>query len=216
MNFVKTLTLSDRLALTLEGLCRAVAARVVGQAMATWMILLVWRRVRRIEGQVQRLLVRFREGRLRVRAAAQAGGAGGRSGGAAQALPRGFAWLLPLVPSEAACFAGQLSTLLVEPEMVALLQAAPQARRVLAPLCRMLGIEPTLLTPCGTERVVSGSDEGPGDPAVPVVKTPVVQSGGVAFCDPPPQVVAFPVSRMGRWFGQWRRWWGGAAVDRYA
>jgi len=61
-------------------------------------------------------------------------------------LPRGFGWLLPLVPQEAAGFASQLRVVLAEAEMVALLQASPQARRELRPLCRMLGI--ALDAPC--------------------------------------------------------------------
>jgi hypothetical protein len=56
-------------------------------------------------------------------------------------LPRRFGWLCPLVPGEAACFAGQMRVLLAEPEMQTLLAACPQAVRVLRPLCVMLGIE---------------------------------------------------------------------------
>jgi len=73
-------------------------------------------------------------------------------------LPRRFGWLLPLVPCEAANRASQLRHLLGEPEMQALLGASPQARRVLAPLCRMLGIEAALLTG-GVARVVEAPPE---------------------------------------------------------
>jgi hypothetical protein len=62
-------------------------------------------------------------------------------------LPRRFAWLLALVPCDAAAYASQLRVLLAEPEMMALLAASAQARRVLAPLCRMLGIEASVLAP---------------------------------------------------------------------
>jgi hypothetical protein len=47
--------------------------------------------------------------------------------------------------------------------MVALLAAAPQARRLLAPLCRMLAIEPEVLAPAVTEEaaaVVATWEEG--------------------------------------------------------
>ena len=133
-------SVADRLALTLDGLCRKVAARVAGGMMATWMILLVWQRVRRVERQILRLLERFRSGRLVVRVAGvtRSGGVRVRRSGAG--LPRRFGWLLPLVPQEAAGFASQLGVLLDEPEMVGLLAASAQARRVLAPLCRMLGV----------------------------------------------------------------------------
>jgi hypothetical protein len=54
-------------------------------------------------------------------------------------LPQNFAWLIRLVP-EAACFGSQLQHLLSQPEMAALLETAPQAGRLLRPLCRMLAI----------------------------------------------------------------------------
>jgi hypothetical protein len=57
-------------------------------------------------------------------------------------LPQGFAWLVKLVP-EAAAYGSQLQFLLAEPEMAALLAAAPAAlRRPLRSLCRMLGVDP--------------------------------------------------------------------------
>ena len=66
---------------------------------------------------------------------------------------------MPLVPGEAACFAGQIRGLLAEPEMAGLIAASPQARRVLGPLCRMLGIE--------------ASEWAPGVVAAKVVVAPV-------------------------------------------
>ncbi len=134
MNTIQTLTITDRLVLSLDGLCRAVAARAAGRAMAEWMIIMVWQRVRRVRIQMERLLLRFQQGRLPVRRSPRSGGRRTSRPRSAQVLPRGFAWLLPMVPSEAACFAGQIRTVLADPEMVALLEAAPQARRLLAPL----------------------------------------------------------------------------------
>ena len=55
-------------------------------------------------------------------------------------FPRRFAWLCGLVPSDAACYAEHLRVVLAEPGMVALLAACPQAIRVVAPLCWMVGI----------------------------------------------------------------------------
>jgi hypothetical protein len=57
-------------------------------------------------------------------------------------LPQTFAWLLRLVPG-AAGFGGQLETLFRQPEMAALLAAAPEPTgRALRPLCWMLGVAP--------------------------------------------------------------------------
>jgi hypothetical protein len=156
MNIYSTLTVADKIALTLEGLMRAVAAcsnpRRPGGPLAAWLIRLIWTRVSRTHQRIQGLLKRFQEGRLRVSSGTPAESkvrarTGGRRGGAVKGVPQHRAWLLPLVPCEAANFAAQLRLWLAEPEMVALLVASPQARLVLAPLCRMLGIEASLLTP---------------------------------------------------------------------
>ena len=56
-------------------------------------------------------------------------------------LPTGHAWLLRLVP-EAQDYADQLQSMLMEPEMAALLRSRPGLDRLLRPLCRMLGVKP--------------------------------------------------------------------------
>ena len=163
----------DRFTTTLDGLCRAVAARSLRGMLTGPLILLIWCRVRRISVALQALALRVEAGRGTRRflgrrasgrrasgrpASAQlaevvVGGAGGQAGGG-RGLPRRLGWLLGLVPYEAACFAGQLQTVLGDPEMVALLTVSPQARRILAPLCQMLGLERGLLTPGVTAPVV--------------------------------------------------------------
>jgi hypothetical protein len=151
----------ERFAMSLEGLCRAVAARIAGGAMVAWMIVAVWARIRRVERDFLALLARFQAGRLVVRKAwvrpvvanAPVTGAGHvdsaiepRRGGADwRRLPRRFAWLLPLVPGEAANFASQIRFTLEDPAVQALLEVSPRARRILAPLCQMLGIERSVL-----------------------------------------------------------------------
>jgi len=153
MTNLEILSVADRIALTLEGLCKAVAARIApgiaGWAMQASVIVLVWTRIRRIDGRIRALLVRFSEGRLRTRVGVSVGGrAGGRRpGGGSSGLPLRFGWLIQMVPYQAAGYASQLRATLGQPEMEALLRASPQARRILAPLCRMLGVEAALLTP---------------------------------------------------------------------
>ena len=118
--------------------------------MQVAMILLVCTRIRRIERKIQALLARFQAGTLVVRS-----GSGTRRPSAAKGLPRSptaqlprsFGWLIVQVPYQAAGYGSQLRAVLGDPEMVGLLRASPQARRVLAPLCRMLMIEPEVLTP---------------------------------------------------------------------
>jgi hypothetical protein len=80
------------------------------------------------------LVTRWRTRRLRSRPH------GGNTRSAPQArTPGGHAWLIRLVEPTAQ-FAGQIEALLQDPEITALLQAAPQAGRIFRPLCRMLGI----------------------------------------------------------------------------
>jgi len=154
MDFIAPFTVAERLAWSLEGLCKAVAARIApgiaGWAMQAVMIVAIWTRIRRVEGKLQRLLARFLAGRLRVVSRDQ-GVAVSRAPTEkvprvpTAKLPRSFAWLCVMVPYEAAGFASQLRVVLAEPEMQGLLAASSQARRVLAPLGRMLGIERELL-----------------------------------------------------------------------
>jgi hypothetical protein len=59
-------------------------------------------------------------------------------------------------------FRSQLTYLLADPEMVALIEAAPQARRLLRPLCNMLAIKSvpaTLLRPADAAPLAS-ADQG--------------------------------------------------------
>ena len=156
-----SLSPSDRFALTTAALCRAVAACLGRGLMSAGMIVLVWRRVRRAECLFLALVKRVRSGRFRggwVRAVLA--GCGGARCGEARAttglecrLPLRFGWLMGVMPYEAAGYAGQMQTVLAEPEMAALLRDVPQARRILGPVCRMLGVEIPGLLPVVTDGV---------------------------------------------------------------
>jgi hypothetical protein len=138
--------LSDRLALTLGGLCRAIAARCAGRdaaiTVARPLLILLWSRLNRTVLRFASLAARAAAGRLaapRPRLARPAP----VSPPSPRPRPRvpavGFAWLVRLVPGTAA-YGSQLQHLLATPEMTALLATAPQAGRILRPLCRMLGV----------------------------------------------------------------------------
>lgn len=153
------LSASDRFAMVIDGLCRAVAARGSERVMSSALIILIWTRLRRCNVRFQALVVQIITGALRAGSAgprgakAQATPAAPRvcrpilSGIERPVVPRGFAWLLVLVPTTAAGFASQLRHLLTDPEMVALLSATPQMGELLRPLCRMLGLDAALLMP---------------------------------------------------------------------
>lgn len=139
-----------------EALCWAVGKAIRPGFIPAAMAMLVMRRVQRVRQALLVLEARFLAGRVRRRVsrgvAVEVEGVEAvppRRRAVAALLPRRFAWLLPLVPCDAANLAGQLRGVLAEPGMQALLAACPQAVRVLGPLCNMLGIERAAFVPEG-------------------------------------------------------------------
>ncbi len=159
---------ADRFARLIEVLCRALAARG-GRGLAGPLIILLWSRLRRTAVRFASLAARVRAGRLPANAAATRSG---KSGPPPPNLPKSRGWLVRLMP-EAAASASQLQHLLADPEMAALLAAAPQAGRLLRPLCRMLGVglPPALRLPPRPKQ--------PAPPAAP-------SQGSTGEPDPPP------------------------------
>jgi hypothetical protein len=166
---VVPITLADRFVCSLDGLYRAVAARIAGGALAAALIVLICGRIRRVQVRFLGILRRYQEGRLRVSSVTRAPVVRKERelvepvGAPSPSLPLRFGWLLPLVPCHAAGFASQIRFWLGDPEVVALLTASPQARRTLGPLCRMLGIESALLSP-GVPVVAPAADGADGVP----------------------------------------------------
>lgn len=67
-----------------------------------------------------------------------------------------FGWLVKMAGWQAAGYGSQLRAVLETPEMVALLEASPQAGRMLRPICRMLAVETSLLRlPARAKRLVA-------------------------------------------------------------
>ena len=128
-------TVSANLRTILRGLMAALGAWGLEPVLA----LLLHRRIRGIAGRIERMLVRFRAGRLwRVNHRTARLGAIRRAN---CALPRRFGWLVQAGGHRAAAFGSQLQHVLNAPEMAELLAASPQAGRLLRPLCRALAIE---------------------------------------------------------------------------
>jgi len=129
--------------------------------LAVTLALLVHRRLGEICQRFERLAQRFAAGLAlrRLRGAPSRGGdaadaataddarVGGGRAGAGRVWPGAFFWLVRAAGWEAAGFAGQVRVILEQPDMIALLRAAPQAGRLLVPVCRMLGLETSLLRP---------------------------------------------------------------------
>ena len=62
-------------------------------------------------------------------------------------LPRGRAWLAAVAGYQVRGHASQLNHLLARPDFAEFVAAAPQAARILRPLCHMLGIAPQFALP---------------------------------------------------------------------
>ena len=124
-----------------------------------WAVLGMWRldaaqamvlygRIGRIPGRIERLLARFRAGRLREAAKRATMPNRPSRQKPLVVLPRRFGWLVIAGKHQAVGYGLQLQAVLSEPEMAALLEASPQARRVLRPLLRALAVElPWTVTP---------------------------------------------------------------------
>ncbi len=125
------------LRLILGGLRAALGAWRLDAALAV----LLYRRIGPITGRIERMLVRFRAGKLRHAACRVATSRHQISRTQAPALPRRFGWLVQAGAHQAAGFGCQLQAVLNAPDMAGLLAASQQARRVLRPLCRALAVE---------------------------------------------------------------------------
>jgi hypothetical protein len=122
----------------------AVDGRRAGDRLAVPLIVLILRRIRSIGQRFARLATCVAEGRVfpRRRTSTALRQTAERPPRPPSPLPQGFAWLVKLMP-EAAAAGTQLQCLFAEPEMAALLAAAPAPMaRALRPLCWMLGVTP--------------------------------------------------------------------------
>lgn len=129
------------------------------------LMVLLHRRLAEIGRRMERMAARFEAGRLwrrkpappaamhsAMQSAPPAAPAATavRTVGAGRTIriwPGQWAWLVRAAGWQAAGYGLQLQAILGTPEMVALLRAAPQAGRVLRPVCRMLGVDWRLLRP---------------------------------------------------------------------
>ncbi len=170
--------LADRFARLVAGLRRAIAARGAGIGLALPLMLLLWSRLHRTALRFARLAAKVHAGALPPPRQRR------RSPRAVQPppprLPRGFAWLLRRLP-QAAAAASQLQHLLADPAMADLLAAAPQAGRLLRPLCQMLGVRPP------PARSLSSGRKQAGPVGAPPPVRPAAPSHPACRPRPPPR-----------------------------
>ena len=122
----------------LTGLQAAIAVVAARERHLTVLLVAVWGRIGRIHTRLERLIGLWRAGMLPKARKSRAGGT--RVGVCTNSeLPRVPAWLLVAV-REAGPYGTRLESMLPRDEYVEFLAAVPQARRILRPLCRMLGV----------------------------------------------------------------------------
>jgi len=104
--------------------------------------------------RLQRLFTLWQAGTLPAPGPARSGRAG--TPPATPRLPNAKTWLVARVGYTAAGYGSQLGHLIATPEFTTFIREAPQAGRILRPLCNMLGLAtpPALLLPprCGPPR----------------------------------------------------------------
>jgi hypothetical protein len=142
MESSRTLSAPDTIPAHLRMILRGILAVLGMWRLEIPQIVLAHRRITAAFQRIERLLVRFRAGRLwrrahQARERKQPGCVAGRG----PALPRRFGWLVQAGGYQAVGYGLQLQTVLNTPEMVELLAASPQAQRILRPLCRALAVE---------------------------------------------------------------------------
>jgi hypothetical protein len=144
MNSDDSYTSARRFAVITEALCRAVGNAIARGFITVAMAIVVCRRIQGVRSRLLARESRFLAGTLRTEVTMRAERAvvAGATRPLQDWLPRRFAWLCVMVPSEAASYASQLRVVLADPDMVALLGSCPQAVKIVRPLCRMLGIAP--------------------------------------------------------------------------
>jgi hypothetical protein len=144
--FATTSSLTDRFTWLLDELCKVIGADAHKRQVEAALAWAIWNHVRMLGERLIALIERAQAGRLRVRRS-EAGMRGDRAeprpAGVAHVpggLPQDFGWMPRMLP-QTAQFADVLSLLLRDRETVALVAQAPEAARILRPLCEMLGVK---------------------------------------------------------------------------
>jgi hypothetical protein len=149
----------------LTGLQAAIAVVAARERTLTVLLVAVWGRIGRISTRLERLIALWRAGMLPAPRARRGRVPGTQVNKPLSAIPATPAWLLVAV-REAAPFGARLESMLSQAECVSFLEAVPQARRLLRPLCRMLGIG-VPATRIGRVRAVWQAPKSAPAPAVP-------------------------------------------------
>ncbi|MBV9656283.1 MAG: hypothetical protein JOZ42_17150 [Acetobacteraceae bacterium] len=137
-------SLTERFAFAVELVLRGFAVSLPRNREVAPLALGTWNRLKRLVARFSALVAAVEAGRLFIACRKQAAPRTPRplardSHGPA---PKAYGWLLTLAPElNTRIGRAQIETLLADPALLALLAQAPQAGRILRPLCHMLRIE---------------------------------------------------------------------------
>jgi hypothetical protein len=177
---------AERLAGLIDRLCKAVAAHGVRGLLTAPLILLLWSRLSRMAQRARRLAARMAAGAPLSTPRRHAAPRSAPSRPYIR-LPRGVTWLVRVVPATSVG-AAQLQFLLDDPEMAAIADSPPM-RRLLRPLCRMLGVQPPPVTkpappPAAASQPILGAGT-PSRPPEPCPATPAALGPPASPSTPP-------------------------------
>ena len=109
------------------------------------LILLIWRRMARVELRFKRLMALLAAGKVPAEPKARAPRAAAEDKPAVEkpkrvVMPSGHLWLVRMFPGDAAAFAERMQILVSDPRTQQVLAAVPKAIKILQPVCRILGV----------------------------------------------------------------------------
>ena len=162
--------LKETLSIYFHGLKAAVAPTLSMPKDRFAFVAAVWHYIFRLSGRLDRLIARWKNGTLPKPGTPRPGRARATQAGKPQfRLPSSHKWLIHRIQGTA--FAGsQLAHLIAtNAELHELLEAAPQGRRLLNPLCRALGVD--FDKPTGVVLPKPQAPPGPKREPVPEPKT---------------------------------------------
>ncbi len=195
--------LAHWLTLIVAGLQKAAAARAGRDHAVAPLVTLLWTRLARLTARFDALVARLTAGhpaapgRPRTRSASTAPAR--TAPAAALRLPRSQAWLIRLLPGEAASYGCQLQALLADPQMAALLAAAPEAGRILRPLCRLLAIAPEGMLALPSAAGKPAPKPRAAKPAPPLESGPTLAQMWAALTNQTPAAPPDPPPRKPPW-----------------
>ena len=194
---VPPFTPADRFSALIRYITQSVSIRTGwDRNLSLTMIGLITERLRNIKWAFLRIAARVQAGRYVRRAAAprRRGGGGWRPG----PLPRNRGWLEPLIPQTIE-WRGHLAHLLQDPEMLALIEAAPEALgRPLRSLHWMLGLRPPAILKIRKAPPAAPPPTPVAPPARPPAKPPTAPAPAPFRAASAPVVSPAPTPAPGR------------------